>query len=489
MKHHHAYLLRLSLAGMEFCWAYAWMMFFSQGLTTRLFPISACVTAFFCSTLLTSYLTKNRFRIIYVILLHAMGFIIVTRCLIHLLQSEFDLFYIKNLLTRHFNIADLSLQPVAIFFISTLLFAGISLFWIQGALFAGRSISSDQVISRFDSGIRSFFYLIFVNTLIIRLANPIADLFLFPFVIFGLLATAFSRNEIEETRVYMNGYQGAGVIIGFSVVTVFLGTGMVMLFIPYLKHAAATGYAMLKWLIVPVVGWVLQIFPSFSPTYQLPKSNNNMAWQQQGPLQMSAQGFMEWIFRGLVVSIGLIVLTALCIVAFHLLKNLLSWLLSRTDAGTPAFQHGNLLYRMFAWFEKIWSFLRKKLFQAIRRDDSVAQTYDRFLSWGRRSGFHIFPAETPAAYGSRLIDQFPGLGKEINLIIDMFNREVYGGINHQKQDIRRTRMALKRLGRFRFWPLRIRSKLKGGNNPAALHMHPRPVAFLSEGLRKDRQEK
>jgi len=53
------------------------------------------------------------------------------------------------------------------------------------------------------------------------------------------------------------------------------------------------------------------------------------------------------------------------------------------------------------------------------------------LSWGHRSGIPHFPNETPKEYGLRLNYHFPALKREIGLIIDAFNREVYGR-NHSQ---------------------------------------------------------
>ena len=51
---------------------------------------------------------------------------------------------------------------------------------------------------------------------------------------------------------------------------------------------------------------------------------------------------------------------------------------------------------------------------------------------------------------------FPGLRAEIELIVDAFNREVYGLTTTDRETLSRLRSALRRMKRLRYWPSRIK---------------------------------
>jgi len=56
------------------------------------------------------------------------------------------------------------------------------------------------------------------------------------------------------------------------------------------------------------------------------------------------------------------------------------------------------------------------------------QLYNALLNWGRHSDLPHFLSKTPSEYGVRLGHEFPTLTREIGLIAETFNKEVYGEI-------------------------------------------------------------
>jgi hypothetical protein len=66
------------------------------------------------------------------------------------------------------------------------------------------------------------------------------------------------------------------------------------------------------------------------------------------------------------------------------------------------------------------------------------------------------PSETPGEYGIRLKHQFPKLKEEIEMIIEAFNREVYGKIMIEKRSLAGIAAALNRMRSPRHWPSRMR---------------------------------
>jgi hypothetical protein len=79
------------------------------------------------------------------------------------------------------------------------------------------------------------------------------------------------------------------------------------------------------------------------------------------------------------------------------------------------------------------------------------------LRWGRRSGLPAVVSETPLEYGIRLIQRFPQLHTEIEMIIEAFNREIYGQMSINKESLNRIQLARRRMRNPRYWPTRMRT--------------------------------
>lgn len=88
--------------------------------------------------------------------------------------------------------------------------------------------------------------------------------------------------------------------------------------------------------------------------------------------------------------------------------------------------------------------------------DCAAMAYAGMLRWGKRSGMALILSETPAEYGNRLMNAFPGLGAEIELIVEAFNKEVYGLSTTDRQLFSRLRSAQRRMKRLRYWSSRMK---------------------------------
>jgi hypothetical protein len=85
--------------------------------------------------------------------------------------------------------------------------------------------------------------------------------------------------------------------------------------------------------------------------------------------------------------------------------------------------------------------------------------YRTLLRWGRRSGLPHFSSETPNEYGQRLDHRFPSLKGEIDLIIETFNQEFFGGISLNKEQLAKSLSAWRRLRSPLHWPYRLKTCL------------------------------
>ena len=106
-----------------------------------------------------------------------------------------------------------------------------------------------------------------------------------------------------------------------------------------------------------------------------------------------------------------------------------------------------------AFFLGVWNGLASLL----KRIDSAAAIYAGLLRWGRRSGLPAVASETPVEYGARLKQWFPQLKTEIEMIIEAFNRELYGQIPPDKRVLAGIQSAQGRMRNPRHWPLRMRA--------------------------------
>ena len=93
----------------------------------------------------------------------------------------------------------------------------------------------------------------------------------------------------------------------------------------------------------------------------------------------------------------------------------------------------------------------------LKRIDSAAAVYAGMLRWGRRSGLPAVLSETPVEYGERLKQSFPRLKMEIEMIIEAFNREIYGQIPPDMRTLTGILSARRRMRNPRHWPLRLRA--------------------------------
>ena len=117
----------------------------------------------------------------------------------------------------------------------------------------------------------------------------------------------------------------------------------------------------------------------------------------------------------------------------------------------------NLLARLLAMIGAIFQLACSGLLFLIKRIDSAAAIYNRMLRWGRRSGLPASASETSLEYGRRLMQRFPQLQIEIELIVKAFNREIYGQIPTPDRSLTRIKSAQRRMRHPRHWTARIRA--------------------------------
>jgi hypothetical protein len=338
-------------------------------------------------------------------------------------------------------------------------------FWLGGLTLARRSTAYLTICSRFDLGVAAFFCLLLIKFLLlvrggIEVKDPASVLLLFPFFIFSLLAIGLARNRSSAQKDFLAGYRGVGVLASFSVVVLAFGTGLVLLFMPYMSAAAEVGYGILKSAagpLGPILVRVLQ-FLFFGARVREDASSSSAGGHEAKFIPSGESSWwselvarvLGWGLLGLVVLMGII----LCAIGTWYL---LQWLLSRTSKEERKHNYWQL---PLLWAQRLWAVLRMGLQRAVQRLKGyrdAAQLYRALLKWGHRSGLPHLLSETPAEYGLRLNKQFPYLFGEIGGIIEAFNLVVYGEVTLDNEQMTMAKVSWRRLRSPRYWPARLKA--------------------------------
>jgi len=446
-------------AGMELSWVYAWAVFIMDAVSKRPFPLPEAAAIFALAALLTTFTRGRGWRIIQIFLIHGAGWAAFAFRGVHLLWYRSESFGSLTWLGDFFNRAR---EPYA-WFTLAVLWTWMMVFWILGARFTRRSPSYPEISGRFDKGLTWLFVLLLVKLFMrtqigIPSAEPLSEALIFPFFIFGLPAVALARNRSDSQKGFMTGYRGMGLIISFSAAVFFCGTGLVLLFMPYLRVASEAGYEVLKtsgrFLSPILVKILLFIFgyktrrpatpepmPSKSPEEILPEI------EPTGWTELFFKIY-QWFFG---VLMGLLIAFLLGIGAWYLWR----WLFSRTQKAAPDSRESN---RFLKWVER-WAACLQMVYDRFfgrKKEHEAIRVYRAFLRWGKRSSIVYRNSETPLEYGRRLKQQFQVLSVEIDLIISSFNLYVYGEAAGDGQEAVPARQALKRLQSPMLWPKRFK---------------------------------
>jgi hypothetical protein len=174
-------------------------------------------------------------------------------------------------------------------------------------------------------------------------------------------------------------------------------------------------------------------------------------------------------------SLGWILLSVIGLIALlfcgYLIRLLVCWLLKRNTMDKskppPMILISMLLSMIGAILLSVW----KGMLFLLKKIDSAAAVYAGMLRWGRRSGLPAVASETPVEYGVRLKQRFPRLKKEIEMIIEAFNREIYGQFPPDKMALAGIQSAQARMRNPRHWPSRMKAWFAAPSKAARTSQH------------------
>ena len=446
--------------GMELSWRYAWVLFLAslaRGYHVPLFP-AACILAF--SVVLNQTSPQKGLLVYQALLINMIGFIFAALLFVHHFRYSAYTFWNPEWMVR--LVTDPS-GMVEWFFLLLALFC-LMMLWKGGWYLKISPGDYRTVCLQFDKGLGLLFSLLVVNAVFrvkagMGLPAHALGLLIPAYLIFGLASVGLSRHQHDVEKSFLSGYRGLGVIFSMAVLTILFGAGLVSLFYPYLFPVADTLLEGLEQTTTPMVPYLVSFLRYILvPKYRMDTSAGfeNGAGVQIGTAPPPADGWQTAVATIFVwATIGAVVLM-LAVLLIYVLKRLSAWLLAEDTPNNPPLPfHAwllGLLKGLLAIPLSLWRFLAL-LFKQV---DSAARVYLDLLHWGRHCGLSKKRCETPDEYGRRLMRSFPKLSRDIWLIVETFDREVYGLIKTRPNRLTEIRKARRRMKRVRHWPRRVK---------------------------------
>jgi hypothetical protein len=454
-------LLLLLQGGMEASWIFASTAFVTSVLVGLSLSFREALAVFWAAAI-TGYVTFGRsLRNYLVLLIQALCLAGMLLAVIHgafyRSQALFSVEWVQAAIGGpHTELEKVEMALIAL--------SAITL-WIGGAFLAKRRMAYYSVCSRFDIGLGVFFGLFLVELVIVVKGGPqtgsataLPSLFLF--LLLGLLALGVSRTQPEGGGSFQPGYGIAAVFVSFAAL-VFLSVGAVMLFfLPALQRTAQVSYAVAEKggnLAAPVAVAILRFL--FGPRNMRSDPPSPSTGGLGGHEQLLApttwfghviEDALLWGLEGLLVAI-------LLLGAAFFIYLFVRWLLSRSASRADAVSRTN-----GNWLSDLWglllTFVRSLGCYAFGRE-SARTLYRSLQTWGRRSGLPSTTSDTPCEYAIRLGRVYPDLQHSIDVIVEAFNREVYGGMPLAGGNLASARASMEALRNPRFWLRRMKTRL------------------------------
>ena len=459
MKSEKTTLLVLTSAGMEITWRYAWSSFLTLATLHRTFPLPVAVGAFAAAAFFTRLSGRRNWRRIQAALLHLAGFALVA------LLITYRLFFRESQFFNGTWVADLILLPKAPqhWFLLLLILCCLLLFWLGGRTLEQRPRDYFTVCLQFDKGVGALFLLLLIKFLIelkggIRLEDPATGLLLNAFILFGLISIGLARGRGDAKKSFFAGFHGIGIILGFTTTVVLCGAGLILLTLPYLTPMADSTHSVLKEAAEPLGPIIVKIVRFIFGRSRFQIEAGGSGTVGLGTNLVHSSPGSEWeAFLRQVIGWGLIGILGLMAVGVfgYLVIQLVRWFLKRNTADETKPPSSAWLSKLLSLFISIPQGIWNRLLYLLGDVDSAASIYAGVLRWGRRSGLPAVSSETPGEYGIRLKHQFPKLKEEIEMIIEAFNREIYGQIMLEQRSLFGISSALRRMRSPRHWPSRM----------------------------------
>ena len=462
MKRRKNILLILSSGGMILSCFYACTSFLFASIMQKPFPLPEAAAILFLATIITCILNQQEWRLIYVTVLHLLGLLCSSLWLYHR-YYKLEVPFWRLSWVPEFFLLD---RAIAGWFTLLLILLCVCILWFGGMRLWTKPTEQTIISHRFDLGL-SFLFLLLLIKLVIEVKGgslpmePSSKESFLSFIILGLFSMGLVRTKSASQQEAVTYIKGAGVVLSFMFITLMLGGGLFILFLPALQTLAEAGSGLLG-SMKESIGQILIAFAfsSFRPGQfgdeppELPFIN-----RYGGDLEI-----IHYLFIGLAF---VILLFMVCIILplfltwfFLKLKWLflkLKWFFSKIEEGNDKQGIWKLLLWIIYSIMNLFSILWIKILSTPDTSRTAEYVFKLLLRWGRFSGLKHTISETPKEYGIRLGNRFPQIEKEIRLIIHMHDEAIYGFTAPDTHQISRVRLALKKIRSPLLWFTRIKS--------------------------------
>jgi len=462
-------ILTIARGGMEITWRYAWALFLIQLAFRRPFPLPVAVCAFLMAAVLAQLPVGRNWRVYQRLLLQIAGFIPFGLWVVHQIQYQalpfFSFGWIDHLL--------LDAKSISLWFILILTLLCLGLIWRGGQILVKSSRLYFPVCLHFDKGLGLFFLLLITKAFVesktwFYLQGRDIFFLAIAYFVFSLTSISIARNQSKVEKSFLAGHRGIGVILTISTLVTLLGTGAILLVYPYLYDMADSLLDVTKGAVQSIDPVIFKILLFLSRRSKERSIQSDELYTDAPKLtsidtpkltDMDTQAvegggtlFQLIVGWGLFGIIVLVFLGALVYFLIYILRLLLKRSHDDTSQTLPVGWISDLLRRFVALPWLMW----QGWMTLLKGVDCAAMVYAGMLRWGRQSGMAMVHNETSIEYGNRLMRGFPGLRAEIELIVEAFNREVYGQTITDREILSHLRLALSRMKRLRYWPSRIK---------------------------------
>jgi len=448
---------RLMAGGMELCWLYGWATFLTGSLLHQNYPLPEAVASFALAALLTHFTRGRGWRVITILGFALLFFLPLLWWMFNLFSSWSPTFS-SHIDAGLFN-ATMSYSE---WIVALLLISWGIIFWGQGNAFARRGMDYPSVCQRFDVGLAAFFALVLAGYALkaygIEDPDRNAAWYIFPFFLFGLTQIALARVRSGQKSGFVAGCRPLGVVVSFATLLLLFTGGTLMFFWPYLSGAGQAGYEGFKKLVNPLAEPVAKAIDSFF-AYEV---RAPVAKTAKTKLLEKANSYPDWwnnLFHLLSWAALLLLAAALLLALGAFLFFTLRLFFSRTErweARREKLVPSKIWRALGDYLASFAGYLRKSL----RGPGSGRDYYALLLKWGKTGGVGNNPQDTPREFCLRLRKRFPMVGGEMELIVELFNREVYGKTQTSREERDRAATALKKLQNPALWLVRLKSRLQ-----------------------------
>jgi hypothetical protein len=465
MKRHKNILLILSSGGMMLSCFYACTSFVFASISQKPFPLPEATAILFWATIITCILSQQDWRRIYVTAIHLLGLLCSSLWLYHRhYKLEFS-FWRLSWVPEFFLLE----RTISGWFTLILILLCVWILWFCGMRLWTKPTKQTIISHRFDLGLAFLFFLLLIKLVIVVKGGsipmePSSKEFFLSFIILGLFSMGLVRTKSASQEEAVTYIKGAGVVLSFMFITLMLGGGLFILFLPKLQTLAETGSdlfgTMSESIIQNLAAWAMASFKTGMFGIGLGGDSAMPFIDRSG----GEPGIIHFLFIGLGIAILLFMVGIIVPLFLTWFFSKLKWLFLKLKWFFSKIEEENDkqgIWRLLLWVifsvMNLFSTLWIKILSSPDTSRTAEYVFKLLIRWGRFSGLKHNVSETPKEYGIRLGNRFPQIEKEIRLIIHFHDEAIYGCILPDRHQISRTKLALRRIRSPLLWYTRIKT--------------------------------